>query len=802
MSTALTTPNSTDHVDEIDLTEIGLSLRRHWRKIAVLTIIATSLALAVALLTVPKFTIAGSLYLGDARPTAPSDETGPLGYLSDFQSVSDINTQIELISSQALVESAILESGFNATVAADAGGTMPYWKWRLLDRRGVSAFAPRPGDLKALDARFDNPRSGTATFDVTVGGNGRYRVNCRCGWFAAPVPVPEGALGRPASGGGLSLLLEPAVDGVVPLPGAHFVMRVTPASAVEERLSKDRALTVAAGGTLSNPTKVANLQLVTSDPYRGRMFVNQLMTDFIASQIAWKTQAASETEGFIANQLDQVKKSLAEADRKLAAYQSQTGIIDVPENAKSAIGLASQYETQRAALRLQQQALQQLDGEIAHPTGSVNPYLISQSNDPALAQLAGTLADAENKLQTLQVQFTGDSPDVQVQQALANRIEQSIRSVVGNDLAQATNNLQNMDSQIAQLNTQFKNMPQQSLQVVALTRASDVFGQIYVLLMQKQAEAEVSKAVTTADTRMVAPAEVPLHATAPRVFVILGVGFCIGLFGSIAMILGQHALSDRFQSDTEIRRAIDVPVYGSIPQVTTLDGDVFPINRQTPFAEAFRLLRSAIYRSATAQGARVVLVTSASEDDGKTTVSLNLAKALADDGKRVILIDADLHVGRIHEMVGVDPSSGLTEWLVTMKKPKFVQAEAQRFMILPAGVLPPNPTELLNEPYFTDIVATLRSEFDYVVIDSAPLPATSDAMTLGPHADLILTVVMVEHTKKRVLEVHREMLASLERRRGVIINGVPGNKYGYGYAVKPVTGYQRLFKPFKKAIGM
>ena len=802
MSTALTTLSPTDRADEIDLGEIGLNLRRHWRKIGALTILATLIALAVALLAVPKFSVAGSLYLGDARPTPPLDQSGPLDYLSDFQSVSDINTQIELISSQAMVETAILESGFNATVAAEGGGTMAYWRWRMLDRRGVNAFAPRPGDLEALDARFSNPRDHAVTFDVDVDENGRYRLSCHCGWFAASRPVLAGVLGRPASGGGLSLLLKPAVDGVVPLPGAHFVMRVTPAAAVEERLRNDRLLMVAAGGTLSNPTKLANLQLLTSDPYRGRMLVNQLMTDFIASQISWKTEAASTTEGFIASQLDQVKKSLASADQKLAAYQSQTGIIDVPENAKSAIGLASQYQTQRAALQLQQQALQQLSGEIAHPTGTVNPYLISQSNDPALAQLAGTLADAEDKLQTLQVQFTGGSPDVEVQQALVDRIEQSIRSVVGNDLAQATNNLQNMDSQITQLNTQFKNMPEQSLQVVALTRASDVFGQIYVLLMQKQAEAEVSKAVTIADTRMVTPAEVPLHATEPRVFIILGVGFCIGLFGSVAAILGQHALSGRFLSDTEIRRAVNVPVYGSIPEVKTLDTDVFPINRQTPFAEAFRLLRSAIYRSATAQGARVVLVTSASEDDGKTTVSLNLAKALADDGKRVILIDADLHVGRIHDMVGVDPSSGLTEWLVTMKKPAFVQAEAQRFMILPAGVLPPNPTELLNEPYFTEIVAALRAEFDYVVIDSAPLPVTSDAMTLGPHADLVLTVVMVGHTKKRVLEVHREMLASLERRQGVVINGVPGNKYGYGYVAKPATGYQRLLKPFRKALGI
>ncbi len=798
----MTTPKPMDRGEEIDLAEIGLSIRRHWRKIALLTALATAVAIMIALLTIPRFTIAGSLYLGDARAQAPTGQEGPLDYLSDFTSVSDINTQVELITAQALVQQAVLESGFNASVTASGGGTIPYWQWRLLHGGAVYAFAPRPGDLAAVDASFDNPPDGTESFDVTVGDHGDYSVVLRAGWFSDAKPVLRGVLGHPAAGGGLNLLLQPALDGVAPLPGAHFVMKITPAPLVEQRLRLNRLLTVVAGGTPSNPTKVADLQLLTRDPYRGQIFLNRLMTDFIASQVQWKTEAAAQSESFISSQLDQVKKSLADADRKLAAYKAATGIMDVPENTKTAIDQVSADQTQRAALALQQQALQQLQTEIDHPTGTVNPYLITQSNDPALGALAGTLADAQGKLQALQVQFTAGSPDVQVQQALVDRTEQSIRSVVANDLAQANANLRDMDAQLDQLNAQFRNMPAQSLQVVALTRASDVYGQIYVLLMQKQAEAEVSKAITTADTRMVTPAQLPLQATEPRIWVILGVGFCVGLFGGLAFTLAQQAISGRFQSEAEVRRAVSMPIYGAIPRRPGMDaGSVFPQNRQTPFAEAFRLLRSAIYRSAATQESKVVLVTSSSENDGKTTVSLNLAKALADDGKRVILIDADLHVGRVHEIVHVDPLSGLTEWLVDMRQPELMTARDERFTVLPAGVLPPNPSELLNEPYFAEIIATLRTQFDAIVIDSPPLPATADALALGAHADLILTVVMIDHTVKRVLQVHNEMMDNLDRRHGVVINGVAGARYAYGYSYKPVTRTQRAFQSIKKAIG-
>ena len=803
MSTVLTTMRPVERQEEIDLGEIGANIRRNWQRIVILTVATTWIALLIALFMAPRFSIGGSLYLGDARPTPPSGDTGPLDYLSDFQSVSDINTQIELISGDAMVEQAILESGLNATVTPDGRHSMRYWRWRLLHGQAVEAFAPAPGDLAALDARFASPPTGPVTFDIIIGSHHTYSIDCRCGWFGATSPVLTGVLGQPASGGGLSLLLTPAVAGVAPVPGRRFVMRVTPAAALAEHLRVDRLLTVVAGGTLANPTKVANVQLLSTDPYRGQMFVNRLMTDFIASQIAWKTQSASASEDFIAGQLAQVKAALADADRKLAAYQSQTGIIDVPENAKSAIGEVSQYQTQRAALALQQQALQQLNDEIAHPSGGVNPYLITQSNDPTLSSLAGTLASEEEKLQALQVQFTSGSPDVQVQQATVDRIEQSIRSVVANDLAQATSSLADMDAQIATLNAQFKDMPKQSLEVVGLTRASEVYGQIYVLLMQKQAEAEVSKAVNTADTRTVAAAEIPLRASAPDVPLMVAVGVFAGLFGGVALILAQHALSGRFQSEAEIRRAVQMPVYGMIPLQSSLAAaEVFPTSRQTPFAEAFRLLRSAIYRSASELTSRVVLITSASQNDGKTSIALNLAKSMADDGKRVVLVDADLHVGRLHEITQVDPLNGLTEWLVSMKQPHLMRAHCQRFSVLPAGVLPPNPSELLNEPYFAEIVTALRAEFDYIIIDSPPLPATSDALALGAHADLVLSVVRIEHTLKRVLEVHNEMMATIDRRHGVVINGVPGNKYGYGYQIKPATKLQRMLRPVKRILGV
>jgi capsular exopolysaccharide synthesis family protein len=209
---------------------------------------------------------------------------------------------------------------------------------------------------------------------------------------------------------------------------------------------------------------------------------------------------------------------------------------------------------------------------------------------------------------------------------------------------------------------------------------------------------------------------------------------------------------------------------------------MLPPHPQNPYTEPVRMLQGNIIRSAAPQASRVILLTSAGVDDGKTTIAVNLAKILADSGKRVVLVDGDLHRGRLHQSLRSSlDAGGLTEWLVTMNRPQIALAPGQRFSLLTTGILPPNPSELIHEPFMTNIIANLRAEFDYVVIDSPPLPAVSDGMVLGELSDLILSVVMVGHTSRQAFALHNELLGRLGRRHGIIINGTANDVYAYGY---------------------
>ncbi len=776
------TPSLFDNQDAIGLAEFVETLRRRWRLVVGISAVCTIAAVGYVLLSHPLFTLNGTVYFGDTR-TPASTGGAAADFLTEFQNVSDVATQSQLLQSKAQVEQAVLETGLNATVAPLNSVDMPYWRWRMQYGEAVQAFAPRPGDLAVQYATFSDPGSRGQDYVLQIGHDGRYRLMTGRDWSSNGTIVLSGSLGRPASGNGLSLLVKAQPDGVAPAAGRLFSLQISPAKAVADKLLSG-PLAVTAGGSVTAPTELANVKLTWGDPYKGQLFLNQLMQDYIATQLSWKTQSASNSEEFIASQLLKIREAMTTADNALANYQAKTGIVDVPVNAQAVINQLSQYQVQRTTIFLQQQALRELDGATAHPARGMNPYLVSEASDPVLSGLATSLATAQAQLAAQRVQFTQLAPEAQVQEATVAKLESAIRSLVINDESLATSNLANIDKLIATYEAQLRVMPAQSLQVIALTRSSNVLGQIYVLLMQKEQEAEVSKAATIMNTRVVTPAEIPLYATRPRSTITVVAGLVGGLLAGVVSVLTMRAVSGRYQSDTEIRRAVPLRIYGMVPKWQFSGGGqtVVPRDRQSAFTEAFRLIRSNLYFPEMLHAPRVVMLTSPGLGDGKTTIACNLASMLAADGKKVVLVDADLHQGQVHKALQVDQGPGLAEWLEQDARVPIQRCAGFGFAVLTAGAYPPNPSELINHARMGDIIARLKGEFEYVIVDCPPLPLVSDTLSLAKYAELTLSVVYIGHTERRDFALHSEAIGAVRSARGIVINGVAvsGTYDGYG----------------------
>jgi uncharacterized protein involved in exopolysaccharide biosynthesis/Mrp family chromosome partitioning ATPase len=753
--------------DTIDVAEIASLLRRKLFLIVIISALAGIFSLFRVMNAVPQFTAHGSMYLGDAQGAGNAGGGSGLGFLSDFTTVNDVETQLEIITATALIEKAVLETGLNAQIVPADAKKIKYWRWKFTYHGRIDAFAPDATSMQALYA------STPGNFKVVIGENGAYRLLAAEGWFKKPNVILTGTIGKPAAGHGVSLLIQGATPDFQAIPGKVYDLSVISPERLAEAVIGG-PLSVVAGGSVVTPTKVAYIQFGWNDPYKAQEFVNQVMQDFIASQLSWKTESASTTEQFVSDQLDKISASLATADQNLAAYQAQTGILSVPQNAQAVINALSQYETQRTSLQLQQEALQQLAQELNNTSDPLNPYLVSQTSDTVLAGLTSSLSDAEIKLSALQLQFTGDTREIQIQQAQISKLQYSIRTIVNNDLSAANKNLASLDKIIGGYNDQIKTMPAESLKVISLQRASDVFGQLYVLLMEKEEEAEVSKAATIINTRIITPADTPQSNTTPKAAVSVVFGAFAGFVIGVAFVFGQRATSGRFESASEIRNAVQLPVYGAIPRQVKPGAvyDRYGLTKGGAFFEAFRLLRSRLTRVLPTGSSVILLVIAPVADEGTAIVAVNLAKTLADNGKRVLLVDADFDLGPLNNVFKIESGRGLIDWLVSKTRPQFINVPSENFKILPAGTASLANAELLDDPGLAGIFAQLREEFDYIILDSPPLPLVSDGLSLGSFADLILSVVSVSHTPRRVFLEHSELLATLDRPYGVIMNAV------------------------------
>jgi capsular exopolysaccharide synthesis family protein len=280
----------------------------------------------------------------------------------------------------------------------------------------------------------------------------------------------------------------------------------------------------------------------------------------------------------------------------------------------------------------------------------------------------------------------------------------------------------------------------------------------------------------------------------------------LGLLAGLALAYLAEISDKRFRSPDEIRRRLGLPVIGHIPVITagaaakqSSGAEVDPLlctfyDTKSPQAEAFRGLRTALYFSTEGEPHKVIQVTSPDMKDGKSLLAANLAVSIAQSGKTVILLDADLRRPRQHKLFGVSSATGLVSVMAETEELKdaIQPTPVPGLSLLPCGQRPPNPAELLTSPRFEELVETLREQFDFVVIDSPPLLAVSDPCVVAPRVDGVLLVIRVSEKSRPNAERAREILGSLGVTViGVVVNcggrelGSRGYLSGYAYEGYP-----------------
>jgi capsular exopolysaccharide synthesis family protein len=324
------------------------------------------------------------------------------------------------------------------------------------------------------------------------------------------------------------------------------------------------------------------------------------------------------------------------------------------------------------------------------------------------------------------------------------------------------------------------------------------YRQTYAGLLQSYEEVRVAEAQSTSNVVQAEPAAPPERPVRPRTLVNTLLAGMVGLMLAVGIVFMVEALDDTLRGPDDVARTLNLPVLGMIAQHDAEDGHpVTAFEPRSPVAEAFRSLRTNIQYASVDRPVRTLLVTSPSPAEGKSTVAANLSVVLAQSGREVALVDADLRKPRVHKALGVSNRSGISALFVQPQRGldgSLQKTPTPHLSVLTSGALPPNPSELLGSEKMFDILRQVAERADIIVIDSPPVMAVTDSTVLAPRVDGVLLVLKPGVTKlaaaRTAVEQLRRVGANL---LGVVLNEIDVGNSRYSYYNR---GYYQAYQEY------
>lgn len=574
-------------------------------------------------------------------------------------------------------------------------------------------------------------------------------------------------------------------------------------------------------------TNIIQLSYQSWDPQLAKKVVNTLAQIYLERSITIKSEEASKSVEFIELQLEEVRAFLSSAEQKLEEFKRTNQVVRLDSEAELLVTRMAESETERNALQLQlRQVAFAIEAiEEAHLRGDVYAPSVLQS-DLVVSSLTKRLAE-------LEIERRGLLSDVTEVHPLVQRIQGEMSELQSKLLKTFKAAKQALEVQVATLQGQLQKgenklqaLPNAEQQLARLTRLATVNADIYVFLLQKHQEARIAKAATISNINVIDPAIAPSTPIKPQKRKNLLVGLIVAAMLGVGLAFFLEYLDDSIKDSDAAKRGLGLPILSTIPHIElrakyentkTDEGQRILISHlepRSPAAEAFRSLRTSLHFSGVKKDHRVILVASTFPNEGKTTISANLALTLAQTGQKVVLVGCDLRKPTLHTMFNVPKTPGLTEILIGDCTAAEAIHSTGYFELdfINAGTKPPNPAELLGAEAMTQLIATLQEDYDAIVLDAPPVLAVTDTPVLSRLADQVLVVVEVGGVQMKAAQRNVEILRSVEAPiSGLVLNDKTGkgadyysyySYYGKRYGSSYVYGADEYGYGEKKPMGM
>jgi len=548
---------------------------------------------------------------------------------------------------------------------------------------------------------------------------------------------------------------------------------------------------------IDKDASILKISLEESNPNKINDFLNQFNTLYLELGLEEKNQITSNTIFFINNQLTYISDSLSIVENELENFKQLNPKIQLSQEDYGTFFRVEKLEEEKAILELNNTyylSLQKYLKDNNDIENIVAPSTIG-INDPLLNNLITELSKLYSELQIASINSRDEHPIIRSLQKQIKSTKEKLNENIENIISSSNLSLLDINKRIASIEYEINNLPSKERVLINIQRKFNLNENIYNYLLEKRAEASITKASNVSDHKVIdQPRLESKEPIKPNRLLVLAICFILGLAIPIIVISLYFLFNDKIIDKKDIDQITSKPVIGKI--MLNEDGNNL-ININNPksgVAEAFRSIRTNIQYLASDKKEKVICLTSSISGEGKTFISMNLASIISITGEKTLLIGADMRKPKIFDDFNLTNDKGLSSYLSNQNTKEEIinKTKYSNLDLILSGPIPPNPSELLNQPKMSEFIKELKKEYKYIIIDTPPIGLVTDGLIIMEHADISMYVVRQNYTTKEMLKhfddtIHHHKLKSIS----LIINGITSDRssYGYGYGYGNTYGY-------------
>ena len=536
----------------------------------------------------------------------------------------------------------------------------------------------------------------------------------------------------------------------------------------------------------SKTTSVAVISLKNSNVQRGKDFINKLLEMYNINTNNDKNEVAQKTAEFINERISIISKELGSTEKDLESFKRGAGITDLTSDAQIALTGSAEYEKKRVENQTQINLLQDLQRYMQNEGYEVLPSNIGLQ-DVNLAAAINRYNDVLVERKRLLRTSTENNPTIINLDTSISAMKENVQVSLDRVLRGLFITKADLDREASRYSRRISEAPWQEREFVSIARQQEIKAGLYLMLLQKREENAITLAATANNAKIIDEAIADDAPVSPRskitylIALILGVGIPVGVIYLLELT------KFKIEGRADVEKLTSAPIVGDIPLTDEKQGAIAVFeNQNNLMSETFRNIRTNL-QFMLENDKKVILVTSTVSGEGKSFISANLAISLSLLGKKVVIVGLDIRKPGLNKVFNIPRKEiGITQYLANPENNlmDLVQLSdvSKNLYILPGGTVPPNPTELLARDGLDKAIETLKKNFDYVIMDTAPVGMVTDTLLIGRVADLSVYVCRADYTHKNEYTLINE-LAEKDKLPSLctVINGLDLKRRKYGY---------------------